>query len=227
MKHHLIAPPFCQIPDQASARTMFYRRLHRLTRPEPYLILFKDSNFRSICWLARNETEQSNYIVPAFGTHINSELFFEENKRIPLKEGSFFRCLGDYYMVVKDPVRGLCLKQLVIICSQTILETCTAYHQLNGYEFILCKASEISREHTLVAYVWSGYRQNLTDNTHSRILIPVFTEDFPAVMQHDPWDLHYEPLSRGNIIRHGNRDYLIKSDDKGLYVDDLSLGSPY
>ena len=224
MKQHLITPPFCRIPDQTAAQKAFYRRLRRQTSPEPYLFLFKNSNFRSIRWLARNDAEQSNYVIPAFGTHINSELFFEESERIPLTEGSFFRCQGDYYMIVRDSARGLCLKQLTMICSQTILEIYTEYNQLDGYEFILCKASEISREHTLVAYVWSGYRQNPADNTHTRALIPVFTEDFPAVMQHNPWDLHYEPLSRGSIFRHGDQDYIVKSDSGGLYIDNLSLG---
>ena len=221
MRDYLIDPPLCHIADQAQAQKIFRRRLKKDVRAHPCLLFYRDSNFRCITWITGSSQKES-FLLPAFSSHNDAELFFEEERRIILKDGNFFRCQNDFYMVVKEPGRGLCIKQVTMIPNQELLNIFAAYQQLNDFEFILCKASEINRDHTLVGYVWSGYRLDPESNTGYRTLIPVFPEELHHIYEYDFRDLHYEPLDVGQLICRDNKKYIVKSGQDGIYLDDFS-----
>ncbi len=224
MKHHLIDPPFCLIANQRAARQQFQKRLNMaVKKPLPYLFLYQDTNFRNICWLDEPDTNQETFILPAFGPHYNDLLFFKEQERIPLTEGSIFYCRNEFFIVLKEKSRGLCLKQVAIVNTQPLLNCIAEDCGLQQYEFVLCKASEINQGLTTVAYVWSGWYCDEETDLQYRALLPVFTEDFATLQQHNPWSLHYEPLSAGDFFCRQGETYLVKSDAGGIYIDESPL----
>lgn len=220
MKEHLIDPPFCLIPDQKTAKQKFAELLKQTSAPQPYLFLYQKNNFRSICWLDSPDKDKTSYILPAFGTHNDTVLFFEEEKRIPLKEGSFFYCYGEHFIVLKNRKRGFYLKQIAIINSETLLSCIAEEHGVEQYEFVLCKAYDVNPKKTNVFYVWSGWYHDEEKKCQFRLTIPVFMKDNNTVKQCNPWDLHYEALSVGQVFRYNDHNYIVKSDAGGIYIDD-------
>lgn len=221
MIDHLIEPQFCSIPDQKTAQKKFKQKRQKNDLPIPYLHTYKDSNLRCISWIVGDSQKEDARILPAFGTRFDAAFFYEEEYRIPLREGSFFRCQGDFFFIIKDPSKGLCIKQIAIICSKSILEIFSLYFALDEFDFELCKVYQINQEHSFIGYVWSGYKQD--DEHYYRAILPVFIEDFPRIEGHDILNLHYIPLNVGQTIMHQNNAYIVKQDDSGdIYIDSFA-----
>ena len=220
MVQHFIEPEFCLVPDSATAKLELYLRTDKLLDPIPYLHFYKESNIRALNWIAQDGDEQ--YVLPAFGSHNDPKFFFEERERIQLHNRSFFRCQGEFFLITEEKERGLCLKQLSIICNQALLQLVARSGNLKDYEFILCKAYEISQEHPFICYLWSGYKTNPLSGRSSTAMLPVFIEDFHELLQYERRDLHLIPLEVGEIMKYKDQNFVVKSAADGIYIDDLS-----
>lgn len=216
-----IEPLYCRISNQATAKRQFRRHLHRTTTPVPYLFSYQDTNYKNVFWLEEIEDGNVCYLLPAFGTHGDDSLFFTEKERTRLEEGSFFSCQGEYYTIINDGKNGLAMKQITIIDTPEMLATVANYWNLGPCQFILCKAYEISREHTFIAYVWSGYRYDEETDMQLRAPMAVFPDDDNNLLHRDPWNIHYIVVNPGEIISHNGESYVVKMNEQGVYIDSL------
>lgn len=220
MDQYFIEPEFCLIPDSATAKLELYLRTDKLLDPIPYLHFYKESNIRALNWIAQDGDEQ--YVLPAFGTHNDPKFFFEERERIQLYNRSFFQCQGEILVAAEQIGRGLCFKQLAIVFSQTLAQMVAETGNLKDYEFILCKAYEISQEHPFVGYIWSGYKTNPMTGGGFTTILPVFTEDFHKILQYEKPDLHLIPLEVGEVMKYKDQRFIVKSNEDGIYIDDFA-----
>lgn len=220
MDQYFIEPEFCLVPDWLTARIELYHRTHKLLDPVPYLHLYEKSNIKTLNWIAKDGDEA--YILPAYGSLKDIAIFFEEKKRIPIRNGNIFPCQGEILFATEQIGRGLCFKQLAIVFNQTLAQTVAECGNLKDYEFILCKAYEISQEHPFVGYIWSGYKTNPMTGGGFTTILPVFTEDFHKILQYEKPDLHLIPLEVGEIMKYKDQRFIVKSDESGIYIDDLS-----
>ena len=220
MVQYFIEPEFCLVPDWLTARNELFKQIHKLLDPVPYLHLYERSNIKTINWIATDGDEA--YVLPAYGTHKDVALFFEEKKRIQIQKGNFFQCQGEILVAAEQIGRGLCFKQLAIVFNQTLAQMVAETGNLKDYEFILCKAYEISQEHPFVGYIWSGYKTNPMTGGGFTTILPVFTEDFHKILQYEKPDLHLIPLEVGEVMKYKDQRFIVKSDEEGVYIDDLS-----
>ncbi len=220
MVQYFIEPEFCLVPDWATAKKQLYKQLHKLLDPIPYLHFYEKSNIKTINWIATDGDEA--YVLPAYGTHEDVAIFFEEKKRIQIQKGNFFHCQGNFLLATEEDGRGLCFKQLAFVFDQTQAKLVAECENFKGYDFSLYKAYEISREHPFICYVWSGYRSNSLTGETSTITLPVFIGDLNKLLQYEWGDFHLIPMETGQIIRHKDQSLIVKSDEDGIYIDDLT-----
>ena len=220
MDQYFIEPTLCLVPDWVTARIELYHRTHKLLDPVPYLHFYKGTHIKVLNWVARDGDE--TYILPAYGTHEDVAIVFEEEKRIQIQKGIFFPCQGEILVAAEQVGRGLCFKQLAVIFSQTIAQMAAESVGFGGSEFILCKTYEISREHPLIGYVWSGYREDFQTGNSFSFLLPVFIEDINILLQYKRSDLHLIPLEVGEIMKYKDQRFIVKSDEEGIYIDDFA-----
>ena len=145
-----------------------------------------------------------------------------EEKRVKIQEGTLFYYGGKFLFAAKEKRRGLAFKQLAIVHSQAVAQLAVGCGNLEGYDFILCKAYEISREHPFICYVWSGYKDNPLTGGGFTVLLPVFLEDFNKLLEYKRENLHLIPLEVGEIIKNKGFGFIVKSDESGTYINDLS-----
>ena len=220
MDQYFIEPEYCLVPDWLTARMEIYTQTHKLLDPVPYLHFYEKSNIKTLNWIAKDGDKA--YVLPAYGTNKDIALFFEEKKRIQIQKGNFFQCQGEILVAAEQIGRGLCFKQLVIVFSQTLAQMVGKSMDIEGLEFILCKAYEISQEHPFVGYIWSGYKTNPMTGGGFTTILPVFTEDFHKILQYEKPDLHLIPLEVGEVMKYKDQRFIVKSDEEGVYIDDLS-----
>lgn len=220
MLKHFVEPEFCLIPDWSTARATLYLRTNKLLDPVPYLHLYKGSYIRALNWIAQDGDK--SYVLPAFRTHNDPEFFFEEEERIPLQKGNFFQCRGEFFFTAEKKERGLYFKQLAIASTTTLVQLVAESFGFRNYDFILCKAYEVSREHPLVGYVWSGCKHNPFTGGRILTIFPVFIEDFFKILQYDKEDLHMIPLEVGEVMKYKDQRFIVKSNEDGIYIDDFA-----
>ena len=220
MVKHFIEPEFCLIPDWITARATLYLRTNKFLDPVPYLHLYKGGHTRTLNWIAQDGGKQ--YVLPAFGTHHDPEFFFEEEDRIALHKGNFFQCRGEFFFIAEGKGRGLYFKQLVIANTTSLIQLVAESFGCRDFDFIICKAYEISREHSFIGYVWSGCKNNPFARNRLLIILPVFIEDLFKIFQYSPEDLHLIPLEIGEVMKHKDQRFIVKSDEEGIYIDDFA-----
>ena len=220
MVQYFIEPEFCLVPDWLTARNELFKQIHKLLDPVPYLHLYERSNIKTINWIATDGDEA--YVLPAYGTHKDVALFFEEKKRIQIQKGNFFQCQGEILVAAEQIGRGLCFKQLAIVFSQTLAQMVGTSMDIEGLEFILCKAYEISQEHPFVCYLWSGYKSDPSSDDIFYVLVPVFLGDANKLRQYKKPDLHLIPLEIGEIMKYKDQRFIVKSNEDGIYIDDFA-----
>ena len=222
MNTHLATPKGWKHPNQSLAKKEFKRRLKKEVEPKLFLHTYRGTNFKCLSWECDGNTEGETYTISAESILNNALLFWDEKECIPLHEGSFFQMNGNFFIIENDKKDGLSVKQIDMICTQEMISTFCNHFDIQGFEYILCKAFLVEPTGmTFIGYVWSGYKED--EDVNYRNVLPLFTKDFCRMYTDTNfWDWHYIPLKVGETIRQGNKIFIVKENSQGTYVDEFA-----